>query len=963
MLDDPPPQPDGGVAAAILRWRQRVASRMLGVLGGLGLVLLLGFTPQLIAGGAYGTIAFGAGLIGTNLLLATRPSLPSILRVSWPSFNLVTSGIATLVTGGDHGLTVAYLLGGIFSAALLIGWEGAAIVAGLSAALFAAGAAGYATGVLPFQVLVLTDINSPLGWLGLASVTLVIAIHAIIATELIFRQLRGLLNAQNLARRDRERALADVMVATEQRAELAARVAAEQAAAAALSRTLTEALESVQAGLWELDIATGHVTWSPAMFNLLGYDPANDMPSQELWRRRTHPDDYAHMLSLPPIERRTLDHRLVFPNGDVRWARLKLHTQLGEDGRPSRLRGLVTDITAERAAAARIGRLAEVANRTANPVVVTNLAGHIEWVNDAFTRVSGWALDEVVGKTPGSILQGPRTDPSACAVMSAAVRDQAPFDVEVLNYSRSGRQYWVQIEARVARDDQGNPVGFVAVETDVTEQRIASRRDSLAQRVAAVLLANDSVEEAAPRLVAELVAELDVLTAQIWLVENGKPTLSYIAGAAADATGHDGQDFLATTRAIRYAPGTDFVVGVGVPGVAWGTRKTAVLANFEQSGGPERKSRRLQVAQAAGLQTFFATPILGPSGVLGVIELGGTAYYPGHELLPTLIERIAEQVSSFLRHVASRRAFQSAFENSPDAMLLVDDTGQVCGANTRANDLFGDLDRAPIDRLITDGHTIVRRTLQPDADAASGLSRCEAHGKSGLFSAEISAGASEGRAIIAVRDLTERHAMEAALTRSLREKEMLLKEVHHRVKNNLQIVSSLLTLQADGLEPGQSRSALDEMVLRVRSMSYVHQQLYGTDHLDGVDLGDYARTLSGAMRASIGPDAALNLQVEPVQVSIDVAVPVGLILNELITNALKHGRDTEGACTLTIAVRRDADAIVLQVADRGPGFPQSPASTGSLGMQLIRSLTRQLRGKLALSSEGGATATLRIPAE
>jgi two-component sensor histidine kinase len=180
------------------------------------------------------------------------------------------------------------------------------------------------------------------------------------------------------------------------------------------------------------------------------------------------------------------------------------------------------------------------------------------------------------------------------------------------------------------------------------------------------------------------------------------------------------------------------------------------------------------------------------------------------------------------------------------------------------------------------------------------------------------------------------------------------------VKNNLQIVSSLLSMQADGMEPGAPRDSLLETVHRVRSMSFVHQQLYSSDRFDSIDFGAYARSLSGALLSSLDPRTTIEHDVEPIEVPLDLAVPCGLVLNELITNAIKHGRSADGSCTIRIELRRDGEAVLLTVADRGPGFPPERARSGSLGMQLIRALARQLGAKLEFGSEGGGRVTLRM---
>jgi PAS domain S-box-containing protein len=953
------PDRDVDVRQSVAAWRQEIATQLLWLLTATGILTVLAYLPLLLAAGGWPLIALSVLQNGFSATLAWRKDWPVVLRGSWATMNLASSGIAALVVGGDRGVGLAFLLGAVFFSSLLVGWRQAAgVTVMLVVSLIGFGVAQEPLG-LPLSPEIAARIGTVRGWAGLAVVGGLVATLALVATEQTFRKLRSLLQSQRDTLRERETALQALLD--------------EKNARRSASDALADALDALRAGYWELDMRTGATRWSDGTYALFGYEPGSVTPSSELWRARTHPDDYARLAATPLQERSTTEYRVLLPDGGTRWLRAVSQTVFDPDGAPVRRRGIVTDVTDERSTSRQLTRLAEVAARTANAVVVADLDGRIEWVNDAFTRLTGWPLADVLGRRPGSFLQGPHTDPAARARMAAAIAAREPFDCEVLNYTRDGRQYWVHIETRVSRDDNGQPTGFVAVETDVTERRLVAQRDQLGQRIAALLLESETIDEAAPRIAAELVRELDIRTAQMWRVEPGRTELVYLAGAAAPATGEAGLGFLERSRGTPFREGTGIEIGVGVPGTAWGTKRAVTVNRLA-----DVRSRRLAAADAAGVVTFCAAPILGVDGVLGVLEIGGSAFYPGHDLFPQTLERIAEQLASFLRHDMSRRAFQAIFEHSPDALLLVDDGGRVHGANPRATRVFGAPVGADVDALLKGGRALIAATPTPDdadgtpaSSSGNGVQRevrllhADAHGAHGPFSAELTVGTAPPStrlgAIVAVRDLTERHAMEAALTHSLREKDTLLREVHHRVKNNLQIVSSLLTLQADGLEPGDARTALSDTVFRVRSMAYVHQQLYGTEDVDSVDLGDYARTLCTALQGSLDPRARLRFALQKVDVAIDDAVPCALILNELVTNALKHGRGADGTCDLAVEVHRDGGDIVLVVADRGPGLPATPTTSVSLGMQLVRSLTRQLRGRLEFVHDHGTRAVLRLP--
>lgn len=954
------------VKTLIERWRNRVTTTLLWVMSGLGAVMLTAYLPALLFANAQSIIAFSCLILLSDIAMAWQDKLPLRLRASWASGNLVLAGVVPMLLNGDRGAIVGLLLGAIFTGTLLISWRVGMALLCLYTLLIAITSWAYVVGWLPLAQQVPTDWNTPTGWLGLWGVLIFVAILGIIATELIFRQLRASLQSQMEAARAREHTLQELIAEREQRAALNAQVLEAKAAQEKLERALNETLSAVQGGFWESDLQTGATSWSDGMYPLLGYEKGIDIPSLDLWRVRVLPEDYARTMSTALSPRLINEHRIQHPHLGLRWLRSAMHTIFDAQGKPIRLRGIVMDITDEHQTAKQLSRLAEVASRTGNAVVITDLDGRIEWVNDAFTRLTEWTSAEVIGRRPGDFLQGPHTDPQTKLIMGEALRKKEPFVVEILNYSRSGRQYWLQIETRLAFDETGAPSGFIAVETDITKRRVSERREALAQRIAALLLKSDTIAIAASQIMQELVNELDIRVAQMWLVEPGNPHLVWLAGASSVVAGEAGHTFIARSRELNFVKGTEWLVGVGGPGVAWGLQKTFILKNFSTTDAQGKLSRRVLAAEAAGFYTFCTTPILGADGVLGVIEIGGTSFYPGSDLIPSLIERVAEQMASFMLSEVNRRAFEAIFAHSPDGLLLIGEDGDIMGANSRATDLFGETKSTNIDRFLDTGMALVRETLGtqllPKVEVPR-LHNLNAHGLKGMFSAEVSVAAAPSTrqmVILSVRDLTERHQMEAALTRSLREKETLLHEVHHRVKNNLQIVSSLLTLQSDTLEPGAARNALNEMVFRVRSMSFVHQQLYSTEHLDFVNLADYTRTLSISLQRSLDPRARISFAMSPVEVSIDVAVPTGLILNELITNALKHGRSADGQCVIHIALEREGDIFNLTISDQGKGMPDGVDTSNSLGMRLIRTLARQLRGTVKISSEGGCCITLQV---
>ena len=202
---------------------------------------------------------------------------------------------------------------------------------------------------------------------------------------------------------------------------------------------------------------------------------------------------------------------------------------------------------------------------------------------------------------------------------------------------------------------------------------------------------------------------------------------------------------------------------------------------------------------------------------------------------------------------------------------------------------------------------------------------------------------------------------EETVRASLREKETLLKEIHHRVKNNLQVIASLLRLQARHLKDEQAQAMFEESQNRVHSISLVHEKLYRTGDLARIDFCDYLLTLTkGLTEGWKGTSVPVEIVVEAqgVQLGVDTAIPCGLIVTELVTNALKHAFPNAASGTIRVAAINDPEGwLKLIVQDNGVGIPEKLdiRRSGSLGMELVSSLVRQLSAKLEIGRERGTT--------
>ena len=215
-------------------------------------------------------------------------------------------------------------------------------------------------------------------------------------------------------------------------------------------------------------------------------------------------------------------------------------------------------------------------------------------------------------------------------------------------------------------------------------------------------------------------------------------------------------------------------------------------------------------------------------------------------------------------------------------------------------------------------------------------------------------------------DITERKRAENRIRASLAENEVMLKEIHHRVKNNMQVISSLVALQADRLQDAAMREVLQDVTHRVRSMALVHEKLYQSPDMARVEFAEYAQSLLNYLWRAHGTTASgirLVTDLDPVAISVNAAVPCGLILNELVSNALKHAFRGRAGGEVTVSLRSSPEGgVCLQVRDNGTGLPAGIdwRQADTLGLHLVQILAGQLRATVEVSSGEGTEFTVTI---
>ncbi len=327
----------------------------------------------------------------------------------------------------------------------------------------------------------------------------------------------------------------------------------------------------------------------------------------------------------------------------------------------------------------------------------------------------------------------------------------------------------------------------------------------------------------------------------------------------------------------------------------------------------------------------------------------------------------------------SEERYRDLFDNAPEGILVADsETRNFLYSNSAITKIFGYSAEEILGLRMDDMHP---HESLPFALRAFNSIACGKNKKTtndipcmrkdgSFFWADISAvnAVIKRKAVVIgfVSDITARKQMEDALRISLKEKETLLMELYHRTKNNMQVIMALLDLKAGALEDPRTVAAFQEVKTKIKSMAMVHQKLYQSKNLSSLDLGEYMRELAPMVlesHLSGGDRVKLRFDLQSVQISIDSAMPCGLILNELIVNAVKHAFPAQRPGEILVGVRAcgTTGEIELKVEDNGVGLPAGMDfhAAESIGFQSVRLLVElQLRGKIEVTSRQGTQFTI-----
>ena len=714
-----------------------------------------------------------------------------------------------------------------------------------------------------------------------------------------------------------------------------------------MKERLTMATNATSIAVWDWDVKADTIYASPTYFTMLGYDPKESLSGGGQWLERVHPEDRDAVAETirGALEGANASYRyearLRHADGSFRWVSA-IGTVLGRDeaGRTTRLSGIREDITERKRTEERLreseARLNE-AQRNARIGSWRYLPdGTLIWSDEMFELFKLARGVQPTHEAMLSVIHPEDQEGSYHSAFKKALESSAAdFQAEYRVVWPDGQVKTVFSLGKIRREADGRVIEAVGTVQDVTERKHSEN----AMRVSE-------------------------------------------------------QRF----RTI-FEAGPECVKVVGRNGVLL-EMNNAGLAMLEANSVDEVNAHSLAaIIRPEYRQAFGSLQKRAIGGDTGTLEFEITGLRGTHRWLETHAVPLpdedgrATRMLGVTRDITERKASEAAAHETSERLRLAVEASSVglWDWDLKTNGVV--FSKEWKSQLGFEEHEIINefgeweRRVHPD-DLGPTLERVQRYitRPEGAYEAEFrmrhkdgswrwvyaraeifrDAGGEPARLLGGHLDITERKLAEVALRESLREKEALLKEVHHRVKNNLQVVTSLLRLETGRNETPAVKSVLREMQGRIQTMALLHETLYRSGTLATVDLGAYLKQLATqSFRAlTFEPRAiGLDLDLASVRVEMDQAIPCGLLVNELISNGLKHGfpNGRAGAIKVEFGPAGGSDQLRICVSNTGVGLPEDfeARRVRSLGLQLVADLARQLRGTLEVGA--GPTFSVTFP--
>ncbi|PIK89491.1 histidine kinase [Synechococcus sp. 65AY6A5] len=688
---------------------------------------------------------------------------------------------------------------------------------------------------------------------------------------------------------------------------------------------------------------------SPACEAIWGLSPAEAYANPQAWMRRIHPDDrwlfpaiFQAQLQGQPTD---VVFRLCRPDGRLLWLRERTFPILDKEGKVYRVAGIAEDITESKQLEAERRRIEQAWQQSANHfrqifelapngIALVDLQGRFIQVNEAFAQIVGYTPEELQRRQQLDILHPDDVNQLLAANEALLTRKVSISQRQIRYIHRSGQVVHVLFQAALLTDGAGQPTQFLNQVIDISA------------RVEAEVALKESEErfrqsfEWSP--IAKAMTHLD-------------GTYLQINAAFTETLGYTLEDLEGKTVLDITHP-DDIAV-------------TLESTNRLLAGEVHHCEQEQRYIHKNGQIVYALLRI-----TLVRTAQGDPSYFLSQIL--DITER--KQAEAGLRQ--SELSLRGIFEQSALGISIVDRQGRYLKVNPALEEILGYSGAELVNKSFCDlthpddleeDWRLFQEVLNGQRDRYH-LEKRYIHRSGKVVWCRLAVSAvrdPEGKNLFIIgisEDITEEKRAELQIQAALQEKEILLREIHHRVKNNLQIISSLLRLQADQIKSHKYARVFKDAGSRIQAMSLIHEGLYQSNNLAAVDLRQYLHNLISNLFHSYGVNPEIiraSIRAEGIRLNLDEAVLCGLIINELVTNSLKYAFPKGRSGQIDVHFKQTRTYTQLRVSDNGIGLPSNFdfKETQSLGLQLVATLTDQLQGKIELRNKSGTTFIITFP--
>lgn len=751
-----------------------------------------------------------------------------------------------------------------------------------------------------------------------------------------------------------------------------------------------------------------------------------------------------------------VDYQFKTKSGKILDTLLSATCERDEQGKIVKSMAVITDVTLEKSLEREIAKLAMIASRTGNAVILMDAACTVTWVNEGFEKILGYRLTEVIGKKFLNLHRTSDTDPTALKWLEEGVSETKEVRTELACFKKNGDRLWLDIELLPIFNDQNQLTGFIANEADITSLKLAISEMLNSQSQLQTMMDNAPLmvyikdmkgrylfyneaykkiaggklpsahtdlhvwgkekaefyyqkDQEAITLNRPIVFEHTLKGRQYmetkFKIQNYENKIQSIGSIAIDVTERNNMGLQIMKQADELKNQHDLLTAISenLPSVAiyqyevepnhvtghykyystgveliTGLSSEQLLSNpqlFEKRINPEDYQKKQGLIKRAVSNLSVLDQEYRFQHMNGEWKWLRTRTQPtlsrnGKITWTGLIIDITDQklTEALIKERESR--LRSIIETEPNCIKVLDQKGRLLEMNSaglkmiEANS-FEEISNVEVLNLVDN----------PFKPAFAELTKNAVNGSSGKLEFSITGlkGSKRWLETLAVplrdevkgnnnvlgitRDITDQKTFQDQLLASLKEKEVLIKEIHHRVKNNLQLISSILYIKMITLKESGIKNFLNETRQKIRSIALVHERLLQSGAMNEIEISEYLGKLVKDLlmaRTKQGIDIVYNFH--PKRIALDTAIYCGLIINELVTNSMKHAFVSReyGKIEVNFSVSEQGSCL-LKVSDDGNSLPPNikPGAEGSFGMQLLDIFVKQIKGNCKIDRTNG----------